>query len=71
MSIKPTETQTWDLIYGLFYSSMKSELWLLTEKNPSMSSTWPTPPKDIYVRPSFDPHTLAKAQKFEKGLKNP
>ena len=40
-------------------------------KNPSMSSKWATPPKDIYVRPSFDPHTLAKAQKYEKGLKNP
>ena len=38
-------------------------------KNPTMSSTWPTPPKDIYARPSFDPHTLKKAYKYEKGLK--
>ena len=40
-------------------------------KNPSLSSTWPTPPKDIHTRPSFDPHTLKKAEKYEKGLKNP
>ena len=44
---------------------------LLAQKNPPMSSTWPTPPKDIHARTSFDPHTLAKAQKYEKGIKNP
>ena len=44
---------------------------LLTQKNPLIISTWPTPPKDIYALPSFDPHTLEKAQKHEKGLKNP
>ena len=30
-------------------------------KNPTMSSTWPTPPKYIYVQPPFDPHILKKA----------
>ena len=34
-------------------------------KNPPMISTWPTPPKDINAQPSFDPHTLRKAQKWK------
>ena len=54
-------------------------------KNPRHSSLCPTPPKDTIsqhsfhsIRPSktfhdlpFDPHTLVKAQKHEKGFKNP
>ena len=43
----------------------------INPKNPAMSSARPTPPKDIHARPSFDPHTLIKAQKYEKGLKKP
>ena len=36
-----------------------------------ISSAWPTPHKDIHFTTLIDPHTLVKAQKTWKELKNP
>ena len=47
----------------------------VNRKNTSLSSTWPTPPKDTHARPSFDPiltPTPSRGIKnIKKGLKNP
>ena len=40
-------------------------------KNPSLSSTWPTPPKDTHSRPSIRPPHPQRLKDEEKGLKTP
>ena len=45
------------------------------QKNPSLSSTWPTPPKDTHAQPSFhpigSPHPKKGLRISKKGLKTP
>ena len=40
-------------------------------KNPSFSSTWPTPPKDTHTRPHLTPTPSKRLKNMQKGLKYP
>ena len=44
---------------------------IVNTKNPSMISTWPTPPKDIYFTTLIWPPPLQRLKNIKKGLKTP